>query len=551
MSKFESTEKLKRIKRHPVQTAVVYIRVSSQEQIDNFSIPTQIKLCREFLKEEKIKEVGIFIEEGESAKTSQRTQLQNLLYFIASNKGRVDNVLVYKLDRWSRSQSDFFALKSILLKSHTNLLSVTEKVDDTPTGKFLEGIFSGLAQLDNELKGQRVKACLTTKALDGWYPTTAPYGYLNDPKTKTLVRDDRYFKQLKIVMHKFCTGESTTDLAKHLNDQGLRTRGSKLYPPRKFKTKDVWKILSKSMFYAGYFDWKEHKDIKGKHESIITWNEHLIIQGKLFNKNIVKTTDKEGNDVFFLNFTVKKEQGFLICDGCGDRMRSCFSKGKLGKKYPYYYCKNSHCTSKKKSISKVDLENLIAQEVSKLTTTPKFAKIFKKEVREVWEREAEILKKTHDSAKHKGEMLKFDKKQTIAMRRRKELSIEEYEDEMNRIRAELVVADLEAEESKIDFSHLRVLLDQSELFLTKIEPLYRGFGITHKQRFLALVFPEGVRFMDGKCRTPEKGYIFNRIEEIEEGKKADFSMVTLKGDFMNQVIDELRRLLCTNSLHFC
>ena len=80
MTKFESTDRIKKIKRHKSQTSVIYIRVSSQEQIDNFSIPTQIKQCRDYLKAQDINEVGIFIEEGESAKSSNRTQLQNLLY---------------------------------------------------------------------------------------------------------------------------------------------------------------------------------------------------------------------------------------------------------------------------------------------------------------------------------------------------------------------------------------------------------------------------------------------------------------------------------------
>lgn len=526
MTKFESTPRNTSIKRLPVKTAVIYIRVSSQEQVDNFSIPTQIKQCQAYLKAEGIKEVGLFIEEGESAKSSYRTQLQNLLYFISANRGKVDNVLVYKLDRWSRSQADFFALKSILIKNHTNLISVTEQVDDSPTGKFLEGIFSGLAQLDNELKGERVKACMSTKALDGWYPAKAPYGYMNDPMTKTLVKEEAYFEALQMVMHSYCLGESTTNLAIWLNKRGLRTRGTKKHPPREFKAKDVWSILSKSMFYAGFYDWGEQRDIQGRHEPMISWNQHLIIQRKLFNKNIVKTIDKDGDDTFFLNFTIKQGQGFLVCDKCDSRMKSCYSRGKLGKRYPYYYCSNPKCTAKKKSISRTDMERLVEKQVAKLSSTPEYSKIFKEEIKEKWEGEYKEFKKTHQVAKQREENLLYEKKETIAMRRKKELTIDEYKAEMDRIRLELTVATLEKNESIIDENRLRVLLDQAELFLTKVEPLYCGFSPKHKQRFLSLAFPEGLRFSDGKCRTLEKAYIFDILEEIKAGKKIDFELVT-------------------------
>lgn len=148
-------------------------------------------------------------------------------------------MLVYKLDRWSRSQSDFYALKSALIRNGTNLLSVTEQVDDSPTGKFLEGIFSGLAQLDNELKGERVKACMQTKAIDGWYPAQAPYGYRNDKNSKTLIRSEIYFEPIQEALKRYAKGESIPNITKYLTRLGIQTRGTKKHPPRELKPKDV------------------------------------------------------------------------------------------------------------------------------------------------------------------------------------------------------------------------------------------------------------------------------------------------------------------------
>jgi DNA invertase Pin-like site-specific DNA recombinase len=285
--KFSSTDPKENIARLPDRTVAIYVRVSHSSQVDNFSIPTQIQEYREYIRKEKFKEVGIFIEEGESAKTSDRTQLSNLLKFISRNKDKVDYVLVYKIDRWARSQSDFFAIKSMLLKNGTNLISVCENVDDSPTGRFLEGVFSGLAQLDNELKGERVKACLATKASDGQYPGKPPYGYINDTVKKILIKDSVYFDSIKWALNSFSNGTPIPVIAQRFNLMDIKTRGANKTLPRDFKSKDIWNILCKSKFYAGYYDWVELKNVEGKHERMINWMTHLKIQSMLFNKKWV------------------------------------------------------------------------------------------------------------------------------------------------------------------------------------------------------------------------------------------------------------------------
>lgn len=529
MTKYKSTPRNKKLKRLEERTAAIYIRVSSMQQIENFSIPTQVKACREYLKKEKLREVGIFVEKGESAKSSDRTELQNLLYFITHNKNKVDFILVYKLDRWSRSMSDFYALKSVLMKNGTNLLSVTEQVDDSPTGKFLEGIFSGLAQLDNELKGQRVKDCLATKALDGWFPSHAPYGYRNCKETRTIKKDPKYFNDIRTILHRFEQGESTTNLTKYLNRLGLRTRGSYNHPIRKFRPKDVWKILEKSLFYSGYYNWGEHVNIHGKHEPMITLGQHMKIQDRMHNRETVETTTDEGEDIFYLNFTIGKARGFLHCAGCGERMQSCFSTGKLGKKYPYYYCKNPACNCEKKSIQKQDLELLFERTIGKLKPTPASIETFKEEVLKMWQEEYEECTRKHKISEDRIKLLEEKKDRTIDMRRKEELSSKDYKKQMTDIENDIIAAQNDAEYNLVDKNQLKVLLEQAALFLSNLETLFVGFSTTNKQRFAHFVFPEGVRYEDGKIRTPKKAFTFEFLEALESNDPEKIDMVSPQG----------------------
>ena len=105
----------------------------------------------------------------------------------------------------------------------------------------MEGLFSAVAQLDNENKAERTSQCMVTKALDGWYPVKAPYGYQNDKATKTIIRDPYYFEPVQKIFQLFAEGHSIPELVAHLDNLGIVTRGSKLAARKSFTTKSVWK----------------------------------------------------------------------------------------------------------------------------------------------------------------------------------------------------------------------------------------------------------------------------------------------------------------------
>ena len=69
--------------------AVIYVRVSTKEQTENLSLPTQLRACEEYCRRQGYEILERFHEEGESAKTTDRSQLQNLLTYCRLNKGRV------------------------------------------------------------------------------------------------------------------------------------------------------------------------------------------------------------------------------------------------------------------------------------------------------------------------------------------------------------------------------------------------------------------------------------------------------------------------------
>jgi len=137
---------------------VIYVRVSTKEQTENLSLPTQLRACEEYCRRQGFEVLERFHEEGESAKSTDRSQLQNLLTFCRLNKGRVHFVVVFNLTRVARDKYDHFALGSHLQSLGISLRSATEPIDDTSTGKLMEGVLAAFAQFDNDVRSDRTRA---------------------------------------------------------------------------------------------------------------------------------------------------------------------------------------------------------------------------------------------------------------------------------------------------------------------------------------------------------------------------------------------------------
>jgi DNA invertase Pin-like site-specific DNA recombinase len=171
--------------------AVIYVRVSTKEQTENLSLPTQLRACEEYCRRQGYEILERFHEESESAKTTDRSELQKLLTYCRLNKGRVHFVVVFNLTRFARDKYDHFALRSHLQSLGISLRSATEPIDDTSTGKLMEGVLAAFAQFDNDCRSDRTRAGMKAALELGQWTFLAPIGYLNAPRAmgKSLMAD--------------------------------------------------------------------------------------------------------------------------------------------------------------------------------------------------------------------------------------------------------------------------------------------------------------------------------------------------------------------------
>ena len=169
-------------------------------------------------------------------------------------------VVVFNLTRFARDKYDHFALRSHLQSLGISLRSATEPIDDTSTGKLMEGVLAAFAQFDNDVRSDRTRAGMRAALELGRRVFLAPIGYLNTPRAmgKSLVVDPERAPLLRRVFEEYATGRFTKEqLLKQVRAWGVTNRRGRPLPSQAIG------VLLRNQLYAGIVDVTEY-GIRGK-----------------------------------------------------------------------------------------------------------------------------------------------------------------------------------------------------------------------------------------------------------------------------------------------
>ena len=150
----------------------IYAR-QSVDKADSLSIQGQIDLCRR----EVGKDIQVYQDKGFSGKNTNRPDFQRMMADV--EKGLVQKIVVYRLDRFSRSLADFSRLWEVLQRHGVEFVSVNERFDtSTPMGRAMLSIIMVFAQLERETTAERVRDNYYQRVkLGSWPGGPAPYGF--------------------------------------------------------------------------------------------------------------------------------------------------------------------------------------------------------------------------------------------------------------------------------------------------------------------------------------------------------------------------------------
>lgn len=246
--------------------AVIYKRVSTNEQAkEGYSLDEQERKCRAAIESKGWTCTHVYEDAGISGGTMERKDLQAMIADI--ERGNVDVVVIWKLDRLSRRQRDTLTIiEDILMANDVALMSLNETLDtSTPWGRAMIGILSSFNQMELENIRERMTMGRNSKAHKGDYAGgRVPFGY--KAVEKQLVIEPKEAEIVRFIYDQYAAQSTYKQIAAELTKRRYLGRSGK-----PISTSTIQSILNNERTYHGYYRYgKDGEWVKGQHEPILT-----------------------------------------------------------------------------------------------------------------------------------------------------------------------------------------------------------------------------------------------------------------------------------------
>jgi len=496
-------DRIPRLKAPTVKTgAVIYCRVSTPDQAKNFSLGTQEAQCKEYCRKRGYQVLRIFVEPGESAKSTDRPQFQETLKYCSGRRMEIGAVVVYGVNRFARNLRDHLNIREQLRKDDIRLLSVTQELDDrTAQGKLNENFLCLQSQYENDQRSETTIAAMKKameagkwchKASTGYINTDAPGGLSLDPKSAPLV-----LKAFEI----FAEGKhSKKSVLEAVTEQGLRAKSGKRLSAQTFD-----KIL-RNPLNAGWITSSWGISKKGGFEPIVSAELFNRVQDRLSGKNPgARQTRSRENAEFPLRV-------FVRCAECGRSLTGSFSTGRKGKRYPYYCCHTPGCRSVK--FGRDNLHHCFHQLLYSLLPERGFMPLFGEIIRDVWkQKHAEHIGLVTSAERSIAELEARDRR-VIKRFIDEEIDKATYDDLREEVGTAINKARAQRAEILLPIEQVDCLLEFAEWMLERVAGIWNSASLTNKRRIQEALFPDGLLVSMNGFGTVLTPLFFKEFQEI-------------------------------------
>jgi DNA invertase Pin-like site-specific DNA recombinase len=320
--------------RVPVKRCAIYVRKSSEEGLDMSynSLEAQRDACTAYIASQR-HEGWVLIQKtyedgGYSGGNMDRPGLRQLLADVAT--GKVDIIVVYKIDRLTRSLTDFARLNEVLDQNNVSFVAVTQQFNtSTSMGRLTLNVLLSFAQFEREVAGERIRDKVAASKKKGmWMGGPVPLGYAVRDRRLVIVGEEAEI--VRGMFRRYLELRSVNLLQKELEQQGVRSR-TRLHKDGHSRGglvlgRGAIAHMLKNPLYAGQIPYKNELH-QGQHEAIIAREHFDAVQAAL-----AEQAPGEGA-------RIKRPAGALLkgmlFDGNGSRMQPTYSN-KNGVRYQYY-----------------------------------------------------------------------------------------------------------------------------------------------------------------------------------------------------------------------
>jgi DNA invertase Pin-like site-specific DNA recombinase len=345
----------------------VYTRKSTEDGLEQEfnSLDAQYEACATYALSQRHEGWTLvpdrFDDGGFSGGNMQRPGMQRLMAAVAA--GQVDIILVYKIDRLTRSLADFAKIVEVLDKAGASFVSITQSFNTTTSmGRLTLNMLLSFAQFEREVTGERIRDKIAASKRKGmWMGGPVPLGYLVE--NRKLVVEEQEAELVRHIYSRYLDLSSVVELADELNRQGYRTKiQQRASGPHRggceFRRGTLYHLLSNRIYRGQMVHKGEH--FAGEHPAIVPQDLWDRVQDKLKGNASGTSRRLRGQQPSLLVG--------MVWDGEARAMTPSHAT-KVGRRYRYYVTRPDQLDgSPAWRVSAHDLEKLVCERLSMLLT---------------------------------------------------------------------------------------------------------------------------------------------------------------------------------------
>ncbi|MCE5322418.1 recombinase family protein [bacterium] len=354
----------------------IYTRKSTEKGLEQEfnSLDAQREACEAYIASQRhegwIALTEHYDDPGFSGGNIERPGLKKLMRDI--ERGKIDCVVFYKLDRLSRSLLDFVKLAEFFDQHKVTFVSITQQFSSTTAmGRLILNILLSFAEFERAISAERVRDKIAAAKRKGKYLGGTPaYGYDVDYKKTKLIVNQEEAKLVREVFKRFIETGSCLEIARELNSKGIptkswTTKNGSFHQGGPWNTQHLYRVLN-NRTYLGETVHKD-KSYPGEHEAIVPKSLWEKVQ-QIFSSGTARKKGQETHEVKSLL------RGIIRCGHCDKSMVGTYTRKKNKIVYRYYTCssviKNGYSSCSVRSVPAGEIEKAVIGQVRALLQSP-------------------------------------------------------------------------------------------------------------------------------------------------------------------------------------
>ncbi|MHB1865379.1 MAG: recombinase family protein [Candidatus Saccharimonadales bacterium] len=505
--------------------AVIYVRVSTTDQAEKgVSLDNQERSCHDWAFRNQIQVLRVFREEGRSAKTLNRPEVMSMLDYFNDHHQEIDYLIVYQIDRLTRSLFDFTDFMKMLVQYKIELRDSASNIESNESDELIQGMHALIAQHENKLKSKRVLENMKRHAALGYRMHQAPYGLKN-------VRDESgrpTLEPLPIISVKIAS--LLTSFAK-----GTYTKSQLLHEARKI---DLKQSNGKPMSYQ-YLDKILRKPIyAGLEQSSLTDGQLIpssfagIVPEWVYHTNQALLESRqnhkiEGYKLISPEYVLRR---FVLCGNCGKPLRGSAPTGRHGKKYPRYHCSTKGCNSA--YVIPKELHKKWEDHLKELQPNDERFKLLQTVIVRVWKDEVKNMHLREKQLRERLDALKEQRLKAVEKLVAGEITNDEKTEMVNSIKKKVGTMQGQLHQLENRMGTREDAIDYCVSYIANARRIWKRASPEWKQVYQRMIYPQGIsyNFKSGQFGTAKMSHLY-RLANMKKdpSKSEESSMVIPRG----------------------